>query len=122
MKLFDRIKDWASFSEDEKVSLERRALLRGMAVTAAGILVPGATLFDMGRVVKPEPQGPFNGPIQAMRADYQQQPMTIQTSSDVFGVGDMVKIAGERENGGIFEITKIAPGGILTLGNPPFSA
>lgn len=34
--------------------MDRRAFLRGMAVTAGGLLVPGAAVFDLGRGV----QGP----------------------------------------------------------------
>jgi len=48
VRLFDRIKRWAETPDDDKVSLDRRAFLKGMAVTSAGLLVPGAAVFDMG--------------------------------------------------------------------------
>lgn len=47
MKIFDRIREWASTSDEDKVRLDRRAFLKGMAVTSAGLLVPGAAVFDM---------------------------------------------------------------------------
>ena len=47
MRMFDRLRDWAATSDTERVNLDRRAFLRGMAVTSAGLLVPGATVFDM---------------------------------------------------------------------------
>jgi hypothetical protein len=49
MGLFDKFKGWLGFSEAEKIQLDRRAFLKGMAVTSAGILVPGAVVFDMAR-------------------------------------------------------------------------
>jgi len=49
MGLFDRIKQWATTSDEERVELDRRAFLKGMTVTGAGLLVPGAAFFDMGR-------------------------------------------------------------------------
>lgn len=48
MKLWNQLKSWASFSEDEREVLDRRAFMKGMMVTGAGLLVPGASLFDMG--------------------------------------------------------------------------
>ena len=54
MKMFDRIKEWASMPDGDKVQLDRRAFLQGMAVTSAGLFVPGVTLFDAGRIVQPE--------------------------------------------------------------------
>jgi hypothetical protein len=55
MRLWNQIKQWATFSENEKVQMDRRAFMRGMVVTGAGLLVPGATVFDFGsRIVKPE--------------------------------------------------------------------
>jgi len=48
VKLWNQLKSWASFSEDEKEVLDRRAFMKGMMVTGAGLLVPGASLFDMG--------------------------------------------------------------------------
>ena len=61
MKIFDRVRGWAFRSDDEKVSIDRRAFLRGMAVTSAGLLVPGATVFGAGRVVAAEPLWHFVG-------------------------------------------------------------
>lgn len=49
MKMFERLREWASSSDDEKMQMDRRAFLRGMAVTSAGLLVPGATVFDLAR-------------------------------------------------------------------------
>jgi len=41
MKLFDRI-----FGDDSALAqMDRRAFLRGMAVTAAGIVIPAKTIF-----------------------------------------------------------------------------
>jgi hypothetical protein len=65
--LFDKFKGWLGFSEEEKVQLDRRAFLKGMAVTSAGVLIPGAAVFDMARAA---PGGlPVNGVIQAQAAD-----------------------------------------------------
>jgi len=55
MKIIATIRQWASRSDAEKVSLDRRMFLKGLAVTTAGLLVPTATLFDMGRVVVADP-------------------------------------------------------------------
>ena len=56
MSLFDRIKQWASSSDEDKVALDRRAFLKGMAVTSAGLLVPTVAFFDMGHgILKPGP-------------------------------------------------------------------
>lgn len=49
MHLFDRLKRWAETSDEDKVSLDRRLFLKRLAVTSAGILVPGAAVFDLGR-------------------------------------------------------------------------
>lgn len=54
MKLFERIRKFLDLSESEKVRLDRRAFLRGMAVTSAGLLVPAATIFDFGRSLDPQ--------------------------------------------------------------------
>lgn len=54
MKVFQRIRDFFALRETEKVNLDRRAFLQGMAVTSAGVLVPAATVFDFGRVVRPQ--------------------------------------------------------------------
>ena len=51
MNAWNKIRFWASFSDDEKMQMDRRAFLRGMAVTSAGLLVPGATAFDLGNRV-----------------------------------------------------------------------
>lgn len=50
MGLFDKLKGWLGFTETERVQMDRRAFLKGMAVTSAGVLVPGAAVFDMARV------------------------------------------------------------------------
>lgn len=49
MGLFDKFKGWLGFSEAEKIQMDRRAFLKGMAVTSAGVLLPGAAVFDMAR-------------------------------------------------------------------------
>ena len=49
MKMFERLREWASSSDDEKMQMDRRAFLKGMAVTSAGVLVPGATVFDLAQ-------------------------------------------------------------------------
>ena len=53
MSPFQKLRDWLSFDEDEKMLMERRAFLKGMTVTSAGLLVPGAAVFDLGRVARP---------------------------------------------------------------------
>lgn len=55
MHIIDTIKGWVTFSDTEKVALDRRLFLQGMAATSAGLLVPAATLFDMGRVIVADP-------------------------------------------------------------------
>ena len=47
-----RIPGFFKTSDDDKVRMDRRAFLRGMTVTAAGLLVPKATVFDQGRIVR----------------------------------------------------------------------
>ena len=47
MKLWKQIKQWTRFSEAERVQIDRRAFLKGMTVTGAGLLVPGVSLFQM---------------------------------------------------------------------------
>ena len=48
MRLFDRLKRWAESTDADKVAMDRRAFLKGMAVSSAGILVPGVAVFDLG--------------------------------------------------------------------------
>jgi len=57
MKIFDRIRDWLGASDEEKVMMDRRAFLKGMTVTSAGLLVPGVTIFDVGRGAPPLADG-----------------------------------------------------------------
>jgi hypothetical protein len=57
MRLWDRVREWAGLSDAGKVSFDRRAFLKGMVVTSAGLVVPGAAVFDMGRIVKPRNLG-----------------------------------------------------------------
>lgn len=59
MKPFERLRGWVSSSDRDKVSMDRRAFLKGMTVTAGGLLVPGAAVFDMGSVSKPFVVSPF---------------------------------------------------------------
>lgn len=68
------LEKWLSASDDEKVAIDRRAFLRGMTVTGAGLLVPAASVFDMG-VHRPAPvslsrcvlrMGGARGPIHRM--------------------------------------------------------
>lgn len=55
MKLFQRIRNFLALRETEKINLDRRAFLQGMAVTSAGLLIPAATVFDLGCLVKSKP-------------------------------------------------------------------
>lgn len=50
MWIFDKLKNWLHLSDTEKVQMDRRAFLKGMTITAGGLLVPGAVAFDMGRL------------------------------------------------------------------------
>jgi len=49
MGMFDKFKGWLGLSEAEKTRMDRRAFLKGMAITSAGVLIPGALIFDLAR-------------------------------------------------------------------------
>jgi hypothetical protein len=54
MGLFDRLRQWAGLSDSEKVEMDRRAFMKGMSITGAGLLVPGVAVFDLGRGLRAE--------------------------------------------------------------------
>jgi hypothetical protein len=118
VKLFDRIREWASSSDGEKVQLERRMFLKGLAVTSAGLLVPGAAVFDMGRSLH------VDGNLNAFDPDAQRRAVDdfmregppeighIQIMGDShFGVGDLIQISGAgNENDGKYIVSAVGAG------------
>jgi len=118
MKILDRIKEWASFSDDEKVVLGRRMFLKGLAVTSGGLLVAGPTIFDMGRdIVRPRIIEPdYSGLEQRIAQSINPCGEIPLSEMQVCGLtgfrpGDMIKISGQsgasNYNNGIFQVTAV---------------
>jgi len=89
MKLFEKLKGWLGLSDGEKVQMDRRAFMKGMVVTSAGVLLPGATFIDMARALPP---APFPGSLMGLRVhcngillregdDY-----TVDSNGDTFSI------------------------------------
>ena len=124
MKIVDRIREWVGMGDDDKVALDRRAFLKGMVVTSAGLLVAGPTVFDMGRrIVAPTAEqtrvlGGKNpcGEIPLGEA----QDCTIQVAHGYgFAPGDIIQISGGgNDNTGLYVVTAIEnrfPAGTSTM-------
>lgn len=113
MRIFDRIREWASASDDDKVQLDRRAFLKGMAVTSAGLLVPGAAVFDMGRIVRPEAPVPKMTPQDEMEIVGRIQ---LCGTGGGFAVGDLIQIGGTgTDNDGKYYVVSAVQGSDLCV-------
>ena len=98
MSFFDRLRDWASNSDGEKVRLDRRAFLKGMAVTSAGLLVPGAVMFDMGRRILEPSRMIFEPSMSGLEMQLAGK-IQIYGGATQFIVGDTIEISGTDADG-----------------------
>ena len=118
MKFLDRIREWAGLSDDDKMQLDRRAFLKGMAVTSAGLFVPGAVVFDMGRVVRPAP--PYLGWLREWAGDDVAVKQWMESigrmsvaDASLFAAGDHIMISGTGvKNDGKYVVSQVTSSGL----------
>lgn len=117
MRVLDRVLEWAGMGDGEKMQTDRRLFLKGLAATSAGVLVPTAAMFDMGRSLHVD--GNFNAfdPDAQRKAvdgfmdiDLEVVGRTQIMGDSHFGVGDMIQVSGTgNRNDGKYRV-------VLTVG------
>jgi len=122
MKIFDKIREWASRSDEERVQLDRRAFLKGMAVTSAGLLVPGAAVFDLGRSLHVdgnfnafEPDALWGAVDDFMRGEPRVVGRIQIAGPSHFVVGDKIRISGTGPNDGSYYVVSAVTGSDLCI-------
>ena len=122
MKIFDKIREWASRSDEERVQLDRRLFLKGLAVTSAGLFVPGAAVFDLGRSLHVDDNFNAWDPEELRRAadDFMRgEPPVVGripiAGPSSFVVGDKILISGTGPNDGSYYVVSAVTGSDLSI-------